>query len=299
MNTIIKLSVILGVGYVTEATIRQYMPSYHQKCKMKLLYWCLRTYSKGQIYYNKTKLYIFPIYNQLRNKIFGKPALDRPNGLITFFSKNNLVLSEYEINPEFLPIQLRDKGPYEPFNKEKLVTFIENMEPNEYEYYAIINKNNKMEDIIVRSYPNRLELDNIIYSRCEFLVLEVNSQGTKSVLNLVVPESNRNYNIINNRIDENFFRIYQNYENVDLKIAHVPFGLTKDKDNEEPETEDNKIIDNFNIFYVDNKIESNTLLGDEVIVLQDEGYKLEKKNLSLESFSDEENFEMIEEEPTD
>ena len=121
-------------------------------------------YSRYQIYYNKGKLIVLPLYLQLKSQIFGEPKLDRPFGKLLFYTNDHNLLDEFNISPDLLPIQPTDNGEYEVYNESKLRLFIENVEPSSYAYYVLINKNNKMEDIIVRNYENRYNVENIIFN---------------------------------------------------------------------------------------------------------------------------------------
>ena len=191
MNSIIKTSVLIGLGYLSESVLRNYFPSYYDKLKIKLLFFGIKSYSRFQIYYNKGKLIVLPLYIRFKHQIFGEPKLDRPFSELCFYATDHNLLSEYSISPELLPVKLNDKGEYEQFNSDKLQLYIQNIEPFSYAYYVIVNKNNEMEDIIVRNYENRFQLENIVYSKSEFLVIEIYAQNNKSQLKLVTPDTKK------------------------------------------------------------------------------------------------------------
>lgn len=271
MNFFIKSSLFIGSLFVLNNFVSINYPLFYNRMKMQIFFLGIRTYSKYQVYYNKTYLFLVPYYSKMKKLLFKTTKKKRPNSKLLFY-KDQKVIDTYDVDSTLLPVDKQDKDDEdedeEVYDANALSDFITNVKPSEYDFYVIENINKKLPDVIIRIPENETELENPEYSKTEFLVIQLNING--QTINMDLTDKQQNFNILGNRIDKHFIYYYLLKNSIQVSM------------------------DTFTLFIVDRNADTLTLNTGDSVQLMDKTYKtfirrVEDKNTELKQ----ENYEIV------
>ena len=253
MSWLIKSSIIIGSLYLTNKFLNIHFSSEYNKYKLKCFFLGMRCYSKYQIIYNKCLLFCFPYYKKIRSLFYKKKHTSLPDSSITFY-KDNQILSSFTISGNLLP-QEPNNDDDTIYNIKLLLEYIDNVKETSYDFYVIENKNKKVSDFIIRTSDNETDLIKLDYSKTEFLLINLNYNGTSLLVELM--DEKINFNILGNILDKHFVFFY---------LSQKDITMTK------PE---------YSFFIVDKNAETIVLSNEDSIKLDDNKYTLLINNPAL------------------
>ena len=224
MTYFFKGCVVIGGIFLVSKIFNKINPKLYSSYKMKVLIYGIKMYSKMQILKMKFRVLTMPYYNKIKKMIWKKDIINGPDSFLHFY-KNNEIVDEFKISfknvieNQLLPIEKDDSNELEyKFDAKKLIEYVKNFESSNYDYLVIENYNKKKADIIVRSKENAFDLENIEYSKTEFLIMQLNIEDKN--INLELYNDSFNLNINGNSIDKNMVFLYNKYINNNFKFTN-------------------------------------------------------------------------------